>query len=1034
MSVSQDPGQAFSDPYEVGLIVSNASTYQPTIMDRKINSSNLSSYLKLNKIKRSLSLDDGSIFKDGEEPRKLSEPTENNRQAPPLRRKSKFSFSSTPRKLSLMSEQGDQIMVDLGNAIRSGSVQFVQQVLENNGCEILNKPEIQFETYFRRIPQTPMKYPRKINDFGSFVGVQDSITLTRQRLRAKDKMFATPFQLAIMAQQTEMVEILLNYIPDEKSMKLMLGTRTKVIFNRGPPDTYFKDDLMMDGVNAFHLAARFHPPSLLKTISYLCERKWLRTVTDLLEAVDPHLKKTPLHNACKSWSTLPVAVLLNCGVDLEAVDIRGYTALHMACKEGNDAICNILLENGADPNAYGGPKYFRTPLHRARTKKVVQSLLRFGANPFLPQNDLDSLEPKRTVFDCMIKRNPEIVTQIMDNAIYTNGQELDSTELTIIFDFELFFRQGLKVQDELKRQRGGLEFFEFTDNEHSHPTNDDNINSMNEMEAHGQMVQMGCPELLKHPLAEAYLHLKWKLISRMFYFNVALYAFFVLMFTAMNVIMSKMNQCDSDYQVMNCSKAGYNKLDTNNFGQVIQAFLESDESGAKELGQAFLVFYALTALGLLFLGLREAVQVLTTGLKTYLQSKENILELVIIVTTMLTLICLFISRNVAIHLAAWGLFFSWFDLTLMLGRFPTIGIFIYMAMNVVKTLAIFLFVYLPLLLAFTFTFHVLLPSNETFTDPLTSFLKVLSMMSGEFDLSDNFLMNPTMEDNAQGSTQLIFVCFLVVGNIVIANLLIGLTVSKTEEMFKSAGILKLQKTVELIIAVENMLGHAKDSNSSKGKGYFMTRFRKQIRLFLYLKKMLHSEGNETEFSKGDEQPSPWKISVMPHSSEQMISNGKGRAFLANPSFDSSSTTFDRGYISYLYDDLQMRSLKRLPFTIPAWIVGHALGILQDRKIAKDQDAQKENDMDNELFRESSTMLAQLGNLENDEYSQRKSKKISRKVSMATELGEIKEEALSPSSSTSQYKLSQEEILEEIASVQNQLDRLQQALQSLILRK
>ena len=181
---------------------------------------------------------------------------------------------------------------------------------------------------------------------------------------------------------------------------------------------------------------------------------------------------------------------------------------------------------------------------------------------------------------------------------------------------------------------------------------------MNEMEAHGQMVQMGCPELLKHPLAEAYLHLKWKLISRMFYFNVALYAFFVLMFTAMNVIMSKMNQCDSDYQVMNCSKAGYNKLDTNNFGQVIQAFLESDESGAKELGQAFLVFYALTALGLLFLGLREAVQVLTTGLKTYLQSKENILELVIIVTTMLTLICLFISRNVAIHLSAWGLFFS----------------------------------------------------------------------------------------------------------------------------------------------------------------------------------------------------------------------------------------------------------------------------------------------------------------------------------------------------------------------------------------
>lgn len=231
MSVSPDYSvQALSDPYEVELIgVSNTSANQTTIMDRKINSSNLSSYLKLNKmsstntIGRSLSLDDGSIVRDGQEPRKLSEPTENaTRQA--LRRKSKFSFSSTPRKLSLMSEQGDQIIVDLGNAIRSGSVQFVQQVLQNNGCDILNKPEIQFETYFRRIPQMPMKYPRKINDFGSFIGAQDSINLTRQRLRAKDKMFATPFQLAIMAQQTEMVGILLNSIPDDKTMRQILGT------------------------------------------------------------------------------------------------------------------------------------------------------------------------------------------------------------------------------------------------------------------------------------------------------------------------------------------------------------------------------------------------------------------------------------------------------------------------------------------------------------------------------------------------------------------------------------------------------------------------------------------------------------------------------------------------------------------------------------------------------------------------------------------------------------------------------------------
>ena len=73
------------------------------------------------------------------------------------------------------------------------------------------------------------------------------------------------------------------------------------------------------------------------------------------------------------------------------------------------------------------------------------------------------------------------------------------------------------------------------------------------------------------------------------------------------------------------------------------------------------------------------------------------------------------------------------------------------------------------------------------------------MMSGEFDLTDNFLMNQSLEDNAQWSTQFMFVGFLVMGNIVIGNLLIGLTVSKTEEMFKKAGIFRLEKTVHQVL-------------------------------------------------------------------------------------------------------------------------------------------------------------------------------------------------------------------------------------------
>ena len=60
----------------------------------------------------------------------------------------------------------------------------------------------------------------------------------------------------------------------------------------------------------------------------------------------------------------------------------GYTALHMAVKEDNEEHCKVLLENGADPNVFGVKSdYFKTPLHRARTQKVVQLLLKYGADP-----------------------------------------------------------------------------------------------------------------------------------------------------------------------------------------------------------------------------------------------------------------------------------------------------------------------------------------------------------------------------------------------------------------------------------------------------------------------------------------------------------------------------------------------------------------------------------------------------------------------------------------------------------------------------
>ena len=62
----------------------------------------------------------------------------------------------------------------------------------------------------------------------------------------------------------------------------------------------------------------------------------------------------------------------------------------------------------------------------------------------------------------------------------------------------------------------------------------------------------------------------------------------------------------------------------------------------------------------------------------------------------------------------------------------------------------------------------------------------------------NFLIEKSALDNGQVSTQIVFFFFLLIGNIVIANLLIGLTVNKTELLFKKASLVRLETMVHQV--------------------------------------------------------------------------------------------------------------------------------------------------------------------------------------------------------------------------------------------
>ena len=76
-------------------------------------------------------------------------------------------------------------------------------------------------------------------------------------------------------------------------------------------------------------------------------------------------------------------MLINAGADVDAQDRRGYTPLHIVAKSGNPEIMIMLLESGAIHDVTSCKEFFcKTPLHKARTSKIVQILLQYGANPY----------------------------------------------------------------------------------------------------------------------------------------------------------------------------------------------------------------------------------------------------------------------------------------------------------------------------------------------------------------------------------------------------------------------------------------------------------------------------------------------------------------------------------------------------------------------------------------------------------------------------------------------------------------------------
>lgn len=97
-----------------------------------------------------------------------------------------------------------------------------------------------------------------------------------------------------------------------------------------------------------------------------------------------------LHQAASEGETIPVARLLADGAEIDAVDVRGYTALHWAVLGGSKPVAQLLLDHGANVDAQDHQG--NTPLHYAAQGHLALAslLLERGAKQNMSNNNGDT--------------------------------------------------------------------------------------------------------------------------------------------------------------------------------------------------------------------------------------------------------------------------------------------------------------------------------------------------------------------------------------------------------------------------------------------------------------------------------------------------------------------------------------------------------------------------------------------------------------------------------------------------------------------
>jgi hypothetical protein len=310
-------------------------------------------------------------------------------------------------------------------------------------------------------------------------------------------------------------------------------------------------------------------------------------------------------------------------------------------------------------------------------------------------------------------------------------------------------------------------------------------------------------DLLKHPVVETFLSLKWQQIKKPYFLNVAFYIIFLLTLSAHILLSESSNTLSKGYSA-NDTNASLSFSDRNKMHKIHGTIYRTVARASTTGDGSPRWLWVCLMISLFALTIKEIFQLVVYG-KMYIKSREKWLEILLIVVTFVSCSTLVENTDIKLHFSVVAIVLGWVQLLLLSGRMPLLSLQLEMLKTFSWAFLQYMASYVILLVAFAFGFYILFKGNvdldgtDFFAYPFLSLLKTIVMFAGEFEASELSF------DHLPGTSHVIFLLFVFLVTIILLNLLNGLSVDATGRVREKAETLSLVATVRLIARIETVL-------------------------------------------------------------------------------------------------------------------------------------------------------------------------------------------------------------------------------------